>query len=135
GRRARRHEADRLYELVRRLVGSGVTAIYVSHRMEEIFDLCNTITVLRDGKHVLTKPTSEMTEASLVQSMIGRPLDEYLPEHVSTKAGDELLRVEHLTSPGKFKDVSLSLRAGEVVGLAGLVGSGRSELAQALFGL
>ena len=130
-----RHETTRLYELIRRLQARGVTAIYVSHRMEEIFDLCDTITVLRDGRHVETRPAKEMTEASLVASMIGRPLDEYFPAHLESPVGDERLRVESLSSPGRFKDVSLTLGAGEVVGLAGLVGSGRSELAQALFGL
>ena len=130
-----RHETARLYELIRRLLARGVTALYVSHRMEEIFDLCDTITVLRDGRHVETRPRSEMTEAALVQSMIGRPLSEYFPGHLETTTGDERLRVENLRSPGRFEGVSFSLRAGEVVGLAGLVGSGRSELAQALFGL
>jgi ABC-type sugar transport system ATPase subunit len=76
-----------------------------------------------------------MDEATLVESMIGRPLDQYFPGHLDAGVGDELLRVTGLSSPGRFQDVSLSLRAGEVVGLAGLVGSGRSELAQALFGL
>jgi ABC-type sugar transport system ATPase subunit len=76
-----------------------------------------------------------MTEASVVQSMIGRSLDEYFPAHLEAPTGDERLRVEGLSSPGRFEGVSLTLRAGEVVGLAGLVGSGRSELAQALFGL
>ena len=130
-----RHETTRLYELIRRLLARGVTALYVSHRMEEIFDLCDTITVLRDGRHVETRPRSEMTEATLVQSMIGRPIGEYFPGHLEAPPGEERLRVEELTSPGRFEGVSLSLRAGEVVGLAGLVGSGRSELAQALFGL
>ena len=130
-----RHETTRLYELIRRLLARGVTALYVSHRMEEIFDLCDTITVLRDGRHVETRPRSEMTEATLVQSMIGRPIGEYFPGHLEAPTGEERLRVEELTSPGRFEGVSLSLRAGEVVGLAGLVGSGRSELAQALFGL
>lgn len=130
-----RHETARLYELIRRLLARGVTALYVSHRMEEIFDLCDTITVLRDGRHVETRPKSEMTEATLVRSMIGRSLDEYFPAHLEAPTGDERLRVEGLASPGRFESVSLSLRAGEVVGLAGLVGSGRSELAQALFGL
>ena len=130
-----RHETTRLYELVRRLLARGVTALYVSHRMEEIFDLCDTITVLRDGRHVETRPRSEMTEATLVQSMIGRPIAEYFPGHLEAPTGDELLRAEELRSPGRFEGISFSLRAGEVVGLAGLVGSGRSELAQALFGL
>jgi ABC-type sugar transport system ATPase subunit len=130
-----RHEAGRLYALIRRLTARGVTSLYVSHRMEEIFDLCDTITVLRDGRHVETRPAKGLTEAALVQAMIGRPLDDYFPAHLEAAPTEELLRVESLSSPGRFQDVSLTLRAGEVVGLAGLVGSGRSELAQALFGL
>jgi ABC-type sugar transport system ATPase subunit len=129
------HEAVKLYELLGRLREQGVTAIYVSHRMEEIFRLCDTVTVLRDGRHVATQPTATLDERSLVQMMIGRSLEDYFPRHVSAAAGDELLRVEGLSSPGKFSDVSFTLRAGEVLGFAGLVGAGRSEVAQALFGL
>jgi len=128
-------EAERLYALVERLGARGVTCIYVSHRMPEIFQLCDAVSVLRDGRHVGTRPTAELTEAELVRLMIGRPLAEYLPPHDASPAGEELLRVEGLTLPGRFEDVSFSLRAGEVVGLAGLVGAGRSEVAGALFGV
>jgi ABC-type sugar transport system ATPase subunit len=128
------HEAQKLYELIGRLRETGVTMIYVSHRMEEIFRLCDTITVLRDGRHVTTRPAAELDQATLVESMIGRPLAEYFPGHLH-EAGEELLRVEGLSSPGRFHDVSFTLRRGEVLGLAGLVGAGRSEVAHALFGL
>jgi ABC-type sugar transport system ATPase subunit len=129
------HEADKLYELIGRLKQQGVTAIYVSHRMEEIFRLCDAVTVLRDGRHVATQPTGSIDRAALVEMMIGRRLDEYFPAHVQAAAGKELLRVEGLTSPAGFSGVSFTLRAGEVLGFAGLVGAGRSEIAQALFGL
>ncbi len=129
------HEAQKLYELIGRLRETGVTMIYVSHRMEEIFRLCDAITVLRDGRHVTTRPAGELDEAALVESMIGRPLAEYFPGHLQGEPGAELLRVEGLSSPGRFQDVSFTLRAGEVLGLAGLVGAGRSEVAHALFGL
>jgi ABC-type sugar transport system ATPase subunit len=129
------HEALKLYELLDRLRAQGVTAIYVSHRMEEIFRLCDTVTVLRDGRHVATQPIASLDERALVQMMIGRTLDEYFPKHVEAPAGDELLRVDGLSSPGKFSGVSFAVRAGEVVGFAGLVGAGRSEVAQAVFGL
>ncbi|MFL6280596.1 MAG: sugar ABC transporter ATP-binding protein [Vicinamibacterales bacterium] len=129
------HEAEKLYDLIGQLRTRGVTSIYVSHRMEEIFRLCDTVTVLRDGTHVSTGPTAGLTRAALVQMMIGRPLDEYFPSHVHAQSGDELLRVEALSSARKFQDVSFTLRAGEVLGFAGLVGAGRSEVAQALFGL
>jgi ABC-type sugar transport system ATPase subunit len=128
-------EAERLYALLGRLRARGVTCLYVSHRMPEIFRLCDRITVLRDGAHVTTRPIDGLDETTLVQLMIGRRLEEYLPQHVTTSPGPELLRAEELRSPGRLHGVSLSVRAGEVVGLAGLVGAGRSELAHALFGL
>ena len=128
-------EADRLYELIDRLKARGVACIYVSHRMPEVFRLCDTVSVLRDGQHVGTRPIAGLTEHELVQMMIGRPLAEYVPRREGVVVGDELLRVEGLSSAGKFEDVSFSLRAGEVLGIAGLVGAGRSELAQAIFGL
>ncbi|MGH9310249.1 MAG: sugar ABC transporter ATP-binding protein [Vicinamibacterales bacterium] len=128
-------EAGKLYDLIGRLRAQGVTAIYVSHRMEEIFKLCDTATVLRDGRHVATMPLATIDRNALVQMMIGRALEEYFPAHVQSSAGNELLRVEGLASPAGFSGISFSVRAGEVLGLAGLVGAGRSEIAQALFGL
>ncbi len=129
------HEADRLYDLIVRLREQGVTAIYVSHRMDEIFRLCDAVTVLRDGRHVATQPIASVDRAALVELMIGRRLDEYFPAHVQAAPGPELLRVDGLSSRTSFRDVSFSVRAGEVLGLAGLVGAGRSEIAQAIFGL
>jgi ABC-type sugar transport system ATPase subunit len=129
------HEAERLHRLIDELRSRGVTSVYVSHRMPEIYRLCDAVTVLRDGEHVATLPLEGLSEAELVQMMIGRRLEEYFPEHVSAAPGEEVLRVTGLTSPGKFEEVSFTVRAGEVVGLAGLVGAGRSEVAAALFGL
>ena len=129
------HEAEHFYELLARLRARDVTCIYVSHRMPEIFRLCDTITVLRDGHHVATGPTSETDEATLVQRMIGRRLDEYLPPDGGHAIGGELLRVTGLASPRKFADISFSINAGEIVGIAGLVGAGRTDIAHALFGL
>jgi ABC-type sugar transport system ATPase subunit len=128
-------EAERLFELIGRLRARGVTCIYVSHRMPEIFQLCDAVTVLRDGRHVATRSIEGLTEGDLVQMMIGRPIAEYFPRHSDAQQGAEVLRVEGLTVPGKFEDVSFTLRAGEIVGLAGLMGAGRSEVASALFGL
>jgi ABC-type sugar transport system ATPase subunit len=128
-------EADQLYALMGRLQQRGVTCIFVSHRMPEIFRLCDTLSVLRDGRHVATRPVAGLSESELVQLMIGRPIAEYLPKHRESGSGEEVLRVEGLSSPGKFENISLTLRAGEVVGLAGLMGAGRSEFACALFGL
>jgi ABC-type sugar transport system ATPase subunit len=128
-------EAEHLFALILRLRGRGTTCIYVSHRMPEIYRLCDTVSVLRDGRHVATRPIGEVTVDTLVQLMIGRPLAEYLPAHAVTSGTERVLEVEGLSSPGKFADVSLNVRRGEVVGLSGLVGSGRSEVAAALFGL
>jgi ABC-type sugar transport system ATPase subunit len=127
-------EAERLYDLIGRLTARGVACIYVSHRMPEVFRLCDTVSILRDGQHVGTRPVAELSEHELVRMMIGRPLAEYVSPP-NAVPGDEVLRVNGLSSPGKFDDVSFSLRSGEVLGIAGLVGAGRSELAQALFGL
>jgi ABC-type sugar transport system ATPase subunit len=129
------HEAERLYTLIPRLRQRAVTCIYVSHRLEEIFLLCDGVTVLRDGRHVATKPIASVDRSALVEMMIGRKLEDYFPSHVHATPGDELLRVERLSSPVGFSDVSFRVRAGEVVGFAGLVGAGRSEVARAVFGL
>ena len=127
-------DVERLYALIGRLIARGVTCIYVSHRMAELFRLCDTVTVLRDGRHVATRPVEGLSGEELTRMMIGRPVAEYLPPAVAHELGDELLRAEGCSSAGAFTDVSLSLRAGEIVGLAGLVGAGRSEFAEALFG-
>ena len=103
--------------------------------MPEIFALCDTVTVLRDGEHVATRPTTELTESALVQLMIGRPIAEYFPTHNASAGGSEVLRATSISITGQFTDVSFALRAGEVVGLAGLMGAGRSEIASAIFGL
>ena len=129
------HEAESLYALIARLLGRGVTCLFVSHRMAEVFRLCDTVSVLRDGHHVATRPVAEVSESELVRLMIGRPLGEYLPRPEGHRLGDSVLEVEALASPRCFEAVSFTLHAGEVLGLAGLVGAGRSELAQALFGL
>jgi ABC-type sugar transport system ATPase subunit len=126
-------ESERLFEVIEQLKKDGVTCIYVSHRLNEVFRLCDTITVLKDGQHVDTKPTSEFTHDSLVQSMIGRELD--LAQRSHAIDGKVALTVENFSSDGKFKNVSFSVKTGEIVGLAGLVGSGRTEVLEAIFGL
>jgi ABC-type sugar transport system ATPase subunit len=129
------HEALRLYALIDRLKARGVTGIYVTHRMEEIFRLCDTVSVLRDGRHVATRPAAELDTHAIVEMMIGRRLEESVAGPDTGADGPEVLRVTSFSSPAGFRDVSLSVRAGEVVGLGGLVGAGRSEVARALFGL
>ena len=127
-------ETERLYTLIGRLTRRGVTCIYVSHRMPEVFRLCDRVTVLRDGRHIGTIPVKDTSPEELAHLMIGRPLAEYFPPQDERPPGEELLQVEGLGGAG-FDDVSFSVRAGEVVGLAGLVGAGRSEVAHALFGV
>jgi ABC-type sugar transport system ATPase subunit len=128
-------ESEHLFELLAKLKKRGITVIYVSHRMEEIFRLCDRVTVLRDGRHVSTQAISETSRDKIIEQMIGRELLLTAPRHVVTSLGPEMLRVENLSSPGKFRNINFTLRAGEVLGLAGLVGAGRSEVAQAIFGL
>jgi ABC-type sugar transport system ATPase subunit len=128
-------EVERLFEQIERLKSQGVTTIYITHHLDEIFRLCDHVTVLRDGQHVATTPTRALDEAALINLMIGRTLEAYFPVHVQSDPGVEVFRVEDLTSPGKFEHISFTVHAGEVVGLAGLVGAGRTEVLEALFGL
>jgi ABC-type sugar transport system ATPase subunit len=128
-------ETAELFRLVRELKSRGITLIYVSHRLEELFALCDHITVLRDGRHVATERIAATTPQRVVTQMIGRELLFTTPNHLARPLGDELLRTEHLCSPGKFSDLNLSVRAGEIVGVAGIVGAGRSEVLEAIFGL
>jgi ABC-type sugar transport system ATPase subunit len=129
------HESRQLFKLIKGLQLNGITSIYVSHRMEEIFELCDEITVLRDGQLVSTVQTTCINRDELVQMMIGRSIEAYFPKHVGKHSGNEILRVESLSSPGRFEKVNFSVNAGEIVGMAGLVGAGRTEIAQAIFGL
>lgn len=128
-------ETENLFLLIDQLKSKSITCIYVSHRFSEIFRLCEEVSVLRDGKFIGTKKISDMTEDKLVEMMIGRSFEAYFPKHANKEKGAEILRVENLSSPGKFQNVSFSLHAGQILGLAGLVGAGRTELAEAIFGL
>jgi ABC-type sugar transport system ATPase subunit len=101
----------------------------------ESLPACDTVTVLRDGRHVATRPCDSLDTGALVEMMIGRRLADYFPAEASSRTSDELLRVVRFSSPSRFENVTFSVRAGEVVGVAGLVGAGRSEVAQAIFGL
>jgi rhamnose transport system ATP-binding protein len=128
-------ETDALFANIRRLHDEGVALLYVSHRMDEIFALADRITILRDGKFVDTVPTAEITREDLIRKMVGRDLAAATDTSDSaTPPGAPVLEVIGLTRPGAFEDISLTVRAGEVVGLAGLVGAGRTEVARAIFG-
>jgi ABC-type sugar transport system ATPase subunit len=129
------HESEHLFKLLRQLKDRNITVIYVSHRMEEIFRLCDTVTVLRDGRHVATQPVANTSPEQVIHQMVGREVRQYTSKHLERELGEELLRVENLSSPGRFENVSFTLRRGEVLGFAGLVGAGRSEIALAIFGL
>jgi ABC-type sugar transport system ATPase subunit len=120
--------------LIGRLKKRHVTILYVSHRLEEIFRVCESITVLRDGKHISTEPITRSNPERVIHQMIGRDVVSVTPQHLDRPVGEEVLRVEELSSSGKFSDISFTLRRGEVLGFAGLVGAGRSEVAQAVFG-
>ncbi len=128
-------ESEHLFTLLAELKRRGITVIYVSHRMEEIFRLCDSLTVLRDGRHVATGPVSATNPGEVVRQMVGRELAAETHRHMDQTLGEPLLRVENLSSPGKFENIHFELRAGEILGMAGLIGAGRSEVAQAIFGL
>ena len=127
-------EVQTLYEIIRKLKESGKTILYISHRLREIFDLSDRISVLRDGQFVGTCETKDMTEASLVPMMVGRDISQ-LYKYATGEIGEELLRVDGFTRKGMFEDVTFSLHAGEVVGMAGLMGCGREDIARAVYGL
>jgi rhamnose transport system ATP-binding protein len=127
-------ESERMYQLVRTLRDDGISIVYVSHFLEEVLDLSDTITILRDGRHVRTEPASAETRESLVNGMIGRDLESLFPERAPVAADAPVVFAARGVSAGPVRGVDLEVRAGEIVGLFGLVGAGRSEFARAVFG-
>jgi ribose transport system ATP-binding protein len=127
-------EIEALFQVIASLKQKGVGMIYISHRMEEIFQISDRITVLRDGQYVGTVETPKTDLDELVKMMVGREITERFPK-VEITPGEERLRVEHLSVKGKLTDISFTVRSGEIVGVAGLMGAGRTEMAKALFGL
>ncbi|PZE20083.1 sugar ABC transporter ATP-binding protein [Paenibacillus xerothermodurans] len=126
-------ESDKLFALIHRLKNRGVAIIYISHRLSELKLICDRMTVLRDGKHVITRPFDGITEREIANLMVGRELKELYPDKPS-KFGENILQVEDLTCEPYFRNISFSLKQGEILGFAGLIGAGRTELASALFG-
>lgn len=127
-------ETDRLFEVMKKLKNKGVSIIYISHRMEEVFANCDTITVMRDGQTISSRPTEETNMDQIVGDMVGRVMSEYYPARTNVP-GDEIFRVEGVTQPGVFRDISFNLRKGEILGVAGLMGAGRTEIMRAIFGV
>jgi ABC-type sugar transport system ATPase subunit len=127
-------ETARLLEAVSRLRARGVSVVYITHRLKEIYGCSDRITVLRDGRWVATAAAPEMPQDALVRHMVGRPVNERFPEREPRPHAEEALRVEGFTAAGSFENVGFRICRGEVVGLAGLVGAGRTEVLEALFG-
>jgi len=130
----RERDVERLFAIVRLLRARGVGIVYISHRLEEIFLLADRVTVFRDGEYVATKPVRETNRDALIQMMVGRKIDTLFPK-LEAPIGAPVLELQDIRRKPATNGVSLTLRAGEIVGLAGLVGSGRSELAQVVFGI
>ena len=128
-------EVDRLFEVTRTLKSQQAAVLFISHRLEEVFAICQAVTVMRDGRHVMSSDLAGLTANDLVRAMVGRELAERPAEAAGAQAGEAVLTVERLTREGVFTDISLTVRSGEIVALAGLVGSGRSEVARAVFGI
>jgi ABC-type sugar transport system ATPase subunit len=129
-------ETDILFENLRKLKERGITIIYISHRLEEIFRIADAITVFKDGRTVTDLDPATCSEDDIITNMVGRKLEALFPAKPAKAAESEtLLKVEHLTRAGVLSDVSLTLKAGEIVGLSGLIGSGRSEVVRAIFGI
>ena len=128
-------ETGRLFDVIRTLRAQGAAVLFISHRLEEVFTICERVTVMRDGSHVFTSELAGLTAADLVRAMVGRELAERPPEAGADTPGEPVLTVGRRTREGVFTDISFTVRAGEIVALAGLVGSGRSEVARAIFGI
>jgi rhamnose transport system ATP-binding protein len=128
------NEVERLFSVARSLRDEGRALVFISHRFDEVFGLCDTVTVMRDGAYISTSPTSDTTVNEIVAKMVGRDVSDLYPK-TPAQIGDVVLKVENLTTPGVIHNVSFEVRSGEIVGLAGLVGAGRSEIARAVFGV
>ncbi|MBZ0226841.1 MAG: sugar ABC transporter ATP-binding protein [Bauldia sp.] len=127
-------EVETLFSIARRLRDEGRTIVFISHRLEEVRALTDRVTIFRDGNKVATEAIHDLTDADIIRQMIGRPLREYMHKH-GAAIGDVALKVDRLGKPGLFADISFEVRKGEIVGLGGLVGAGRTDVARAIFGV
>ncbi|OEH55094.1 D-ribose transporter ATP-binding protein [Oceanobacillus sp. E9] len=127
-------EIDKLFEIMKELTQQGVSLVYISHRMEEIFAICDRITVMRDGTSVTTSWIKDTNYNEVVKQMVGRELEERYPDRTST-LGDPILQVNNFNRKGYFKDISFSVKEGEILGVSGLMGAGRTEIMRAIFGI
>ena len=127
-------EVAHLFRIIKTLRAKGTGIIYITHKMSELFEIADEVSVFRDGEHIATRPSSELTRDDVIRMMVGRDLDEMFPK-IPAKIGDVVLSVQDLTLKGVFAGVSFDLRAGEILGVAGLVGAGRSNIAEAIFGV
>jgi len=128
-------EIESLFKLIRRLQSKGKTIVFISHKLDEVFEISERITVLRDGKVVGTPKTSETSRDEIIKMMVGRTLADEFPQHSGSHIGTEVIVVKSISTPKGIHNVSFNIREGEVVGLFGLVGAGRTEVAQAIFGV
>lgn len=130
-------EAQILFKIMRNLTDSGISIIYISHRMVEIFDNCDRVTIFRDGQYIVTYNVAEIEPGDIVNSMVGRVIDNFYPEKLSEeeKSDEIVFRVENLCEAKRFRNVSFNLHKGEILGIAGLIGAGRSEIAKGICGL
>jgi rhamnose transport system ATP-binding protein len=129
------HEVERLLNIGKALKARGVAVLYISHRLDEIFRIADRVTVLRDGKHISTKPIAEVNHDGMVKDMVGRALDKFATKTKANEHGPLLLSVKDLSLDGVFRNVTFDLHKGEVLCFAGLVGSRRTDVGLALFGI
>ena len=128
------HEVSELFKQIRRLTDDGVAVLFISHRLDEVFEIADRVTVLRDGRLISSRPKAEITQSLAIREMVGRDMADFFVRNPQPP-GDVVLRVDSLGREGAFRDVSFALRGGEVLGFAGLVGAGRTDVALALFGI
>lgn len=128
------NEIEKLFSIIKGLKENGITIIYISHKLDEVMAICDSVTVMRDGHIIDTKPVSETNNPEIISKMVGRPVDMKYPKRSSVALGDVVLEARNVSCAGFVKDVSFSLKKGEILGIAGLVGSGRTELVESIFG-